>query len=376
MLSCPRMKVCIDIQSAIAQRAGVGRYTKMLVEHLGSLRGTDEISLFYFDFKRQGIPFHVSGVSQRAVRWVPGRFVQKAWKTIGWPPFDAFSGPADVFHFPNFIRPPLARGKSVVTIHDVAFLRYPETIEAANYRYLTSQIRQTVDRADAIITVSQFTADEVAELLGVPAQKLFPITSGLDQSFQRPGQDALTLMRRELDIERPYLLTVGTLEPRKNIGFLLDVFEKLDGFDGDLVIAGMRGWKYEPLLERMRNSPKAARIKYVEYVDEQLLPALYAGASLFVLPSLYEGFGFTPLEAMQNETPVISSAAGSLPEVLGNNTAVIVKEPTVDAWTSAIQSLLTDTARRQACIRQGLRHVRQFTWAETALKTWDVYRRI
>jgi len=369
------MKVCIDIQSAIAQRAGVGRYTKMLVEHLGILRGSDELALFYFDFKRQGIPFPVSGVSQRACRWVPGRIVQKAWKTVGWPPFDSFSGPADVFHFPNFIRPPLARGKSVVTIHDVAFLRYPETIESANYRYLTAQIRQTVERADAIITVSQFTANEVAELLHVPQQKLFPIASGLDQSFQRPGQDALNLMRRELNIERPYLLTVGTLEPRKNIGFLLDVFEKLEGFDGDLVIAGMRGWKYEPLLERMRNSPKAARIKYVEYVDEQLLPSLYAGANLFVFPSLYEGFGFTPLEAMQNETPVISSAAGSLPEVLGE-AAVIVQDMTVDAWVSAIQALLPDTARRQQLVARGLRHVRQFTWAETARKTWDVYRNL
>ena len=369
------MKVCIDIQSAIAQRAGVGRYTKMLVEHLGFLRGADELSLFYFDFKQQGVPFPVSGATQNAVRWVPGRIVQKAWKTIGWPPFDVFSGPADVFHFPNFIRPPLARGKSVVTIHDVAFLRYPETIEAANYRYLTSQIRQTVERADAIITVSQFTANEVAELLNVPPAKLFPIASGLDQSFQRPGQDALTLMRRELGVERPYLLSVGTLEPRKNIGFLLDVFEKLDGFDGDLVIAGMRGWKYEPLLERIRTSPKAAQIKYVEYVDEQLLPALYAGASLFVFPSLYEGFGFTPLEAMQNETPVISSAAGSLPEVLGD-AAVIIKEPDIDAWVSAIQSLLPDTAQRQQLVARGLRHVRKFTWADTAKKTWDVYRKL
>jgi glycosyltransferase involved in cell wall biosynthesis len=111
----------------------------------------------------------------------------------------------------------------------------------------------------------------------------------------------------------------------------------------------------------------------VEYVDEQLLPSLYAGADLFVFPSLYEGFGFTPLEAMQNETPVISSATGSLPEVLGD-AAMIVKDMTVDAWVSAIQSLLPDTTQRQLYVQRGLRHVRQFTWAETAKKTWDVYR--
>ncbi|HEY8240503.1 MAG TPA: glycosyltransferase family 1 protein, partial [Kiritimatiellia bacterium] len=366
-------RVCIDIQSAIAQRAGVGRYTKMLVEHLGIHRGPDEVSLFYFDFQRRGVPFPVIGATQNAVRWVPGRLVQKGWKTIQWPPFDFFSGPADVFHFPNFIRPPLTSGKSVVTIHDVAFLRYPETIEAGNYQYLTSQIRNTVERADAIITVSQFTAREVAELLDVPHRKLFPIASGVDQDIRRPGRDALALMRRELNVERPYLLTVGTLEPRKNIGFLLDVFERLKGFDGDLVIAGMRGWKYEPVLERIASSPHRDRIRYVEYVDERLLGPLYAAAELFVFPSLYEGFGFTPLEAMQNETPVVCSAAGSLPEVLGD-AAVIVNDWDADAWAEAVGTMLTDAAKRRICIDRGLQRARQFTWAATAEKTWQVYR--
>jgi glycosyltransferase involved in cell wall biosynthesis len=322
---------------------------------------------------RNGIPFRAPGADLRAVRWFPGRVAQKAWKMWDAPPFDFFSGPADVYHFPNFIRPPLRRGKSVVTIHDVAFLRYPETIEAGNYRYLTSQIRNTVERADAIITVSQFTAREVVELLNVPHQKLFPIASGVDQHVHKPGRDALALMRRELNIERPYLLTVGTLEPRKNISFLLDVFERLEGFDGDLVIAGMRGWKYEPVLDRIATSPRRDRIRYVEYVTEHLLGPLYAAAELFVFPSLYEGFGFTPLEAMQHETPVVCSAAGSLPEVLGD-AAVVVNEWDADAWAAVVQSMLSDTARRTKCIQRGLHRARQFTWSHTAEKTWSVYR--
>jgi glycosyltransferase involved in cell wall biosynthesis len=368
-----RMRVCIDIQSAIAQRAGVGRYTKMLVEHLGPLRGEDELDLFYFDFKRQGVPFPIHGARQRPVHWFPGRVAQRAWRTWNAPAFDLFSGPADVFHFPNFIRPPLRSGKSVVTIHDVAFLRFPETIERKNYQYLTSRIRDTVERADAIITVSQFTARECAELLNVPHRKLFPIASGVEQDVQRPGKDALALMRRELNLERPYLLTVGTLEPRKNIGFLIDVFDMLGGFDGDLVVAGMRGWKYEPVLERIAASPKRDRIRYVEYVNERLLGPLYAAAELFVFPSLYEGFGFTPLEAMQVETPVLCSAAGSLPEVLGD-AAVIVNEWNVDAWTAAVSKMLTDSAARRTHTQKGLEQVRRFTWEETARKTWSVYR--
>ena len=121
------MKVCVDIQAAIAQRAGVGRYTKSLVEFLGRYAAGDQLQLFYFDFKRKGVPFPVNGVEQRAVRCIPGRFIQGAWKTISWPPFDWFAGPADVYHFPNFIRPPLSRGKSVVTIHDLAIYACPET---------------------------------------------------------------------------------------------------------------------------------------------------------------------------------------------------------------------------------------------------------
>ena len=126
------MRVSIDIQAAIAQRAGVGRYVKSLVEHLGRYKGSDEFRLFYFDFKRKGIPFRTPGAEPYAVRWCPGHIVQKVWKTIHGPPFDWFAGTSDVYHFPNFIRPPLTKGKSVVTIHDIAFLRYPRAVEPRN----------------------------------------------------------------------------------------------------------------------------------------------------------------------------------------------------------------------------------------------------
>lgn len=371
------MRVCIDIQSAIAPRAGVGRYTKLLVEHLvaPTLRQSDDVKLFYFDFQRRGIPFPVTGATHQACHWAPGRYVQKAWKTVGWPPFDAFSGPADVFHFPNFVRPPLARGKSVVTVHDLAFLRHPDTLETKNYRYLTAQIRQTVEKADALIAVSEFTAREMRDLLNVPAEKVFPIHSGVEQFRQAPHETDVVAARKMLNLERPYLLCLSTLEPRKNFPFLVDVFERLENFDGDLVIAGGRGWKFEPILQRMRASKKSGRIRYLEFVHDDLLPGLYAGAELFVFPSLYEGFGFTPLEAMACGAPVVSSAGGSLPEVLGDAALII---PGFDAaeWAAQIQGLLGDSARRSALKKAGFARVKKFSWEETARQTWDVYRRI
>lgn len=368
------MKVCLDIQAALAQRAGVGRYTRMLAEHLALQAGQDEITLFYFDFKRRGCDFAPPGARQRAVRWIPGRVVQKAWKTVHAPPFDWFSGPADLFHFPNFIRPPLRRGRSVVTIHDASFLRHPETLEEKNYRYLMRCIHRTVEKADAIICVAQFTADELQELMGVPPDRLHAVPSGLSRDHRRAPAEDIADMRRRLNLTRPYLLSVGTLEPRKHFGFLIDVFEQLP-YDGDLVIAGMKGWKCEDLLRKHEASPRRDRIRFLHYVDERDMAALYSGADLYVTPSLYEGFGFTPLEAMQCGTPVVSSTGGSLPEVLGD-AARLVPGFKLDAWKDAVAGLLEDASARQQLVARGHARAAAYTWEETARRTWEVYRKV
>ena len=177
----------MDIQAGVAQRAGVGRYVQKLVEQLGPcVTGNDELRLFFFDFQRKGLPLVAAGVRQQACRWLPGRYVQKAWKTLHFPPFNWLAGAADVYHFPNFIIPPLTRGKAVVTIHDVSFLRFPEAAERRNLAYLTANIRNTVAQADAIITDSVFSGHEIQELLNVPAEKIHPILLGLPSDLRRP----------------------------------------------------------------------------------------------------------------------------------------------------------------------------------------------
>ena len=362
------MRICLDIQPAIAQRAGIGRYTKMLAEHLGAaLNPGEELGLFYFDFQRKGVPFPVAGAAQRAVRWIPGRFVQRGWRSIGWPPFDWFAGRADVYHFTNFIRPPLSRGRSVVTIHDASMLRLPDTLEEKNYRYLTARIRDTVKRADAIVTISEFTRGELIELLDAPPEKVHTTLLGIEPPKK--------LLQRGEGSGRPYLLSVGTLEPRKNYPFLIDVFEKLTGFDGDLVIVGGRGWKFEPILERIARSSRRDRIRLCNYVTDDELEGLYAGARLFVMPSLYEGFGFPPLEAMARGVPVVSSAGGSLPEVLGDAAKII---PGYDAgeWASAVSALLDDAAALADLAARGPARAARFTWAETARQTAEIYRKL
>lgn len=369
------MKACIDIQPAIAQRAGVGRYTKCLVEHLPPFAKGHELSLFYFDFKRAGSPFPVPGAVERANRLVPGRIVQRAWRTIRWPPFDLFSGPADVFHFTNFILPPLRKGRTVVTVHDLAFLRFPETMEARNYSYLKANIRHTVEKADAIVAISHFGGTEICELLGVPQSRIFPIPLAISPELQKPEPDTIKSSLLRLGLDRPYLLMVSTLEPRKNPEFLVEVFERLQNFDGLLVLAGSRGWRCEPILNRIANSPARDRIRRLDFVSDADLPSLYAGASCFVFPSLYEGFGFPPLEAMKCGTPVVCSTGGSLPEVVGD-AAIVVPGYDVDAWVDQVDKVLTGSSLRHNLLEKGLARTKDFSWEKTAAQTWKLYERL
>lgn len=370
------MRICVDIQSAVAQRAGVGRYTRNLVEHLGPFAAPDDdLRLFFFDFRHRGLDFTCPGAHPHPVRWIPGKYAQQAWKRLHWPPFNWFSGKADLYHFPNFTLPPLTQGRSVVTIHDMSFIRHPEFAEAENLRYLTAVIPETVRRADAIITVSRFSKQEIEECLGVDPDRVFAVHLGVSSDYKRPAPEQISRLRHDLTLTRPYLLTVGTVEPRKNLPFMIEVFEQLKGFDGDLVIAGMAGWKTGPILKRIANSPRRERIRYLNYVPEGSLPALYADAEIFLITSLYEGFGFPPLEAMACGTPVVSSAGGSLAEIL-KGAAIIIPDFDVARWTDTLRSLLEDRPTRDRLGAAGPVHAARYSWHDTARQTWDVYRKV
>ena len=366
----------MDIQAALGQRAGVGRYVRELLGHLGPAAGTDELSAFYFDFKRTGLDAPPPGVELRSCRWMPGRVAQAAWKRLGFPPYEWFAGKADLYHFPNFIRPPLGRGrKSVVTIHDVSFLRMPETTEAKNLAWLSAEIHNTAAKADAILTDSHFSAREIVELLQVPESKVFPVWLGLPKFGPPPAPEAVAQARKTLGLEKPYLLMVGTIEPRKNIPFLVKIYEALKDFDGDLVLVGGLGWKTGPTLRAISESPRKAGIKLLKHLDDAQLSALYAGAAAFTFPTRYEGFGFPPLEAMGRGAPVISARNSSLPEVLGD-AAEWVAGFDAEAWAATIRAVLADSARAARLRAAGFAQARKFTWEETARQTWEVYRRV
>jgi glycosyltransferase involved in cell wall biosynthesis len=369
------MKICVDAQSAIAQHAGVGRYTRILVEYLDRRESEHELSLCYFDFRRRARAIPVQKATTKVVRWCPGALAEQAWKRVNFPPYEWFAGKADLFHFPNFTMPPLHSGKSIVTIHDMSFARYPQFAEEKNLRNLNARIPDTAARADAIITISNFSAGEIESLLHVPREKIHPIPLGISQDFARASDADIAAAQKRLGLTRPYLLFVGTIEPRKNISFLVDVFDQLTDFDGDLVLVGRPGWKSEATMARIAASPHRDRIRLLDSVGDADLSAVYSGAALFVIPSHYEGFGFPPLEAMACGTPVVSSTGGSLPEVLGS-AACIVEGFEAPDWCESISALLSDSTRRGQLVEAGYARARSFQWDTTAEQTWALYEKV
>jgi glycosyltransferase involved in cell wall biosynthesis len=367
------LKICIDIQAAVAQGAGVGRYVRLLAEHLDKLVKDDGLVFFYFDFLRKGLSSPLANA--RAVRWCPGRIIQSCWKKLGWPPFDWFAGKADLYHFPNFFIPPFGNGKCVVSIHDASFLRHPEFAEKRNLNYLRATIKNTVRRADAIITISHFSARELACFFPEAREKIHVIYPGVMEHMTSYSLQANDQIRQAKGLNQPYILTVSTLEPRKNIEFLVQVFENMTGFQGEMVIVGNRGWKYAAIIDRLRSSPRANEIRFLENISDRELSAIYSGAQLFIFPSFYEGFGFPPLEAFTCGLPVISSTGGSLKEVLGEG-ALLIKEYDAERWARAAELLLNDKEVRESFIEKGHRQVAQYSWTKTAQQTMALYRRI
>ncbi|MBR0056157.1 MAG: glycosyltransferase family 4 protein [Kiritimatiellae bacterium] len=375
------MQVNIDYQPAVAQRAGIGRYTRLLARHLpASLAEGDRLRLFYFDFTRRAEAPETAGarcaVSARPWRLLPGAVVQQLWKR-GLPPrFDLIAGRADVHHFCNFVIPPISpKARTVVTICDMSFMRHPECAEAGNLAYLRARIGATIERADAIITISKFSAREIIEFFPAAKGKVFPIYLGVDQTLASPGREKIVEVKGRLGLERPYILSVGTIEPRKNFSFLVDVFDNMKNPDVELVVVGRPGWNYEPILEKFRTARKAPRIRHLNAIGDGDLAAIYAGAEIYATPSLYEGFGFTPLEAMLCGTPVVSSSGGSLGEVL-SDAAIVLHKFDMDMWTRTLDGLLLDRRVRGDLRRMGFAQARKFRWEETARQTAELYRKV
>lgn len=280
-----------------------------------------------------------------------------------------------LFHAPHYVLPPLRPCPAVVTVHDLIHLRFPEQLPSPLASlYARVMFRIAVRSARLIIAVSEATARELGERLGVPPARVRVIPNGVDDRF-RPAADpaGLTPLLARLGLERPYLLFVGNPKPHKNLPRLLDAFAGLDPKLGRLVLAGIPERDREAVSRAVAARGLGERVRVLGVLGEEAMPALYQGAELLVFPSLWEGFGLPALEAMASGTPVIAAARGGLPEVVGD--AGLLVDPTdIDALRAAMYNLLSDFSHRGELRARGLARARLFSWRRVAEATAAVYR--
>jgi glycosyltransferase involved in cell wall biosynthesis len=305
-----------------------------------------------------------------ATRPVPARIVREVWERgLSRPRAEDWTGPVDVVHATNFVAPP-ARAPVVVTVHDVTFLRFPELCTPETLRY-PGLIRRAVERGAVVHTPSEFVAAEVRELLGAPADRVVAIHSGIP-----PVLDGDAAAGRRIAGSERYVLALGTIEPRKNLATLVRAFDAVAAGDRELrlVLAGPAGWDAPHVQAAIDASAARNRIAQPGFVTPEARADLLAGATVFAYPSVYEGFGFPPLEAMQCGVPVVAGDAGALPEVLGD-AAWLVAPTDTDALAGAISSLAdTDAPVRARYVARGRAQVARYDWDRTASEMLELYR--
>ncbi len=364
------MRVGIDYTAAVWQGAGIGRYTRELVRAAVAMRGGFEYVLFY---AAGGIPAdspYVRDLEQLTatyahVRAVPipltPRQLTILWQRARLPLLvEYFTGALDLLHAPDFVLPP-TRARTLLTVHDLTFLIYPEAAEPRLQRYLARVLPRSLRRADLVLVDSRATRADVMRLHGVPAERIAVVYPGVGTQFCRLPPAAVQAVRERLGLPAAFLLFVGTLEPRKNVPRLLEALALLPDAP-PLVIAGRKGWLYDDIFVAVERLHLQQRVQFLDFVADADLPALYNMAQVFVYPSLYEGFGLPVAEALACGTPVVTTAAGSLPEVTGD--AAIIADPHRPASiAAAIQQALHDTPRLRAA---GIRQARRFPWEQSA----------
>ncbi|MFH1484828.1 MAG: glycosyltransferase family 1 protein [Chloroflexota bacterium] len=371
------MRIGIDYTSAATQRAGIGRFTKELV---GALLEMDRESRYLLVKPSDG-EVCLPPRENLSVYTLPfnERLGTILWHRLGLPlPIDFLTGRLDIYHSPDFVLPPLRHGKTLLTIHDLSFLIHPECAHPKLAEYMSRAVPRSLRRATLVHANSENTKKDLIELLNIAPEKIEVVHEGVTPRFTRVTDGtALGQMRAKYGLEQPFILSVGTLEPRKNHGRLIQAHSMLKkrGLPHSLIIAGGKGWLYDETLSLPAKLGLAESVRFLGFVPDDELPALISLADAFVYPSIYEGFGLPPLEAMACGTPVVASNTSSLPEVLGD-AAVLVDPKNTLSLAEAICRTITDDALRLEMRKRGLSQAARFTWRATAEKILDIYRRL
>jgi glycosyltransferase involved in cell wall biosynthesis len=367
--------VGVEATSLIGPRSGVGHTTASIVE---ALVGIDEgievvllpISLRRGSWARDAVPDHPR--IRVARNRLPAKVANFIWSRAEWPPAELFCGKIDVFWGPNFILPPLVKAAGVITVHDLAFIKVPETCSEAVLAYKDT-VPKMVGRANRIIVPSNFTAQELGEWLPAERERIRVVHPGIRRAFRERGGDLTPPRRDALGIKDSYAVFLGTLELRKNVDGLLRAFEQVRSVhpEAQLVLIGKPGPGWDAISARHDALINSDSVRVVGHLPDAEAAALVRGAKVFVYPSRYEGFGIPPLEAMAAGTPVVAAKAASLPEALGDHARWIDPDDT-DGMAAAISDHF-DGEPDPAAIEAARSWSVDFSWGASAASTIGVF---
>ncbi len=374
------MRIAIDLSPAVHQKAGLGRYARTLAEHLVALDHDHQYIAFAYGSPAQdALPPSLQALPRANIPldvrpWRMGVWLAHALGI----PLDRALPRVDIFHATEHLLPPLKNARTVFTLHDLIFQIFPEFHLPLNRWFLRNAMPHFLRRADAIVAVSECTRRDAVRLYGVPPEKVSVIYEGVNPAL-RPVEDpdVIAAARARYARNQPFLLFLGTIEPRKNIPALVDALQVLRarGFPHRLLVAGRRGWLYQGVFEHARQAGMESQVDFLDYVPDADLPALFAACDAFVFPSLYEGFGLPPLEAMACGAPVVCSNTSSLPEVVGDAALCVnPREPAEIA--AAVERVIGDNRLRAELRAKGLAQGTKFSWERAARETLQVYQKV
>ncbi len=381
-----RLSVAFDATPLLGTRTGVGAFCAGALSSLGAMENLD-VAAFAVSWRRRGgIVAHLPKGVEALDRPIPARPVHLSWRWLSRPPIEWWTGAVDVVHGTNFVVPPTRKAGRVVTVHDLTTVRFPQLCDAAT-RVFPTLVRNAIRQGAWVHTPSEFVAGEVVEILGadparvravhhgVPAAEEPSALSAPDDRLSAPEPITLSLPDGPFALpEGRFILTLGTIEPRKDHPGLVKAFDMVAGSHPDvtLVVAGPGGWGVDALNDAVESSPFKERILRLGYVSPGDRTRLMRRARVFAYPSVYEGFGLPPLEAMIAGVPVVATAAGAVPEIAGDG-ALLVPVGDATAFAEALSSAIDDDRRREELVERGRMRVRSFTWEKCAAGLAELY---